>query len=206
MDEYWTQIGTAVATIGVAYALVRKATKDAREDQRKDNERLRHETRAQVAQANGMPLQMLESSPHPEWAKGVDGRMRYINFAYEQAFGIRRDEYVGRLDIEVWDRETALTFSKHDSDVLREKRMIEFVEQVPINRLDPGGPKKLLIVQKFPIWNSSRTEIVEVGGKCWDADNINMLLRRAEAAGVLNNSGVPGKACISGACLKEDLE
>lgn len=71
--------------------------------------------------------------PTPCWIKGTNGRMLYINPAYEKEFGIQVDEYMGEKDSEKWEHPIAVHFRDNDSVVIKEKRAMKFIEDVPIN-------------------------------------------------------------------------
>ena len=71
----------------------------------------------------------LESLPNPAWVKevvirpghDVQFRMAVINRAYEDGLGKNRQFYLGKTDFEVWPRETAEGFYRHDLDVWQRK-------------------------------------------------------------------------------------
>lgn len=176
----YQDVAVLIGVVGIAYGLMVKIRKDTQ----KENEVTRQLLSAKVTQANGTPIAMIESSPLPEWAKGIDGRMKIINWAYEQVFNVRRHEYIGRLDVEVWPREVAMRFAEHDATVLQERRLVEFVEEVPVDRANPHGKVRRLLVQKYPIYNTGRTEIIAIGGRCLDAEALSSILLRGRNAGL----------------------
>jgi len=56
--------------------------------------------------------------PFPVWLKDSDGRMMYLNEAYEKMFlrpmGLTREDYIGKYDTDIWDKETAEHFKVND--------------------------------------------------------------------------------------------
>lgn len=174
---------TLATALGIVYALYRRVRKDVT-DELTDQ---RHHVEAQVIKANGVPLKLLESSPIPQWCKGVDGKMKLINFAYSQAFNVRPEDYVGRTDREVWPLAVAIAFANHDQEVAQSGRRIQFHETVPADRQNPEGEQIRLFVEKYPVWNAARTEIVGVGGWCvWP----ELIERMAGQAGLWTEPGL----------------
>lgn len=61
--------------------------------------------------------------PLPRWTKDKQGRMIHVNRAYEEAFlkpiGKTADDYIGKLDKDVWGASTAEEFRKNDLYVQR---------------------------------------------------------------------------------------
>lgn len=174
-----TAVGGSVVAFGTVagtlYAILRKM----RADVIRELTDTRRHTEVQVIRANGVPLKLLESSPIPQWCKGVDGRMKLINFAYSQAFNVRPEDYVGRTDREVWPLSVAIQFANHDEEVVATRRRIQFHETVPVDRNRPDGKTLRLFVEKYPVWNSEKTEIVGVGGWCVWGDLIERMAGQA---------------------------
>lgn len=176
MESLLVDFAQTLVAIGVAYGLMQKIRKDVNTELNKT----RRYTEAQVVRANGLPLALVDSSPHPKWAKAIDGRMKIINRAYEDTFNIRSEEYIGKYDHEIWPVEVAEIFAKHDRQVLMDKKPIEFVEKVPKDPKDPHSALIDLWVQKFPIWDTSRTEVVAIGGRCCDMELFRKFEREQE--------------------------
>jgi len=166
MEQLLVDFAQTLVAIGVAYGLMTRI----RGDVKKEIDKNRSYTEAQVVRANGLPLALIDSSPIPKWAKSVDGRMKLINRAYEETFKIKSEEYVGRYDHEVWPKYVALAFAAHDREVLASGKVVEFIERVPKDPKDPDSETIDLWVQKHPIWDASRTEIVAIGGRCMDME------------------------------------
>lgn len=52
--------------------------------------------------------------PFPFWIKDSNGKMIFINNAYERAFGVTKAEYVGKTDEEMYGKEKADLWKKGD--------------------------------------------------------------------------------------------
>lgn len=120
---------------------------------REENENLRklindHEVRIRALQNQ---ISLIESShqdlPIPMWLKDLDGKMLALNREYERTFlkpkGLTIQDYIGKYDHEVWDKDTADEFKSHDAKVLELKRPMAFKNE----GLDFKGR-----IIKFPIY------------------------------------------------------
>lgn len=89
------------------------------------------------------------SSPIPMWIKDVYGKMVFLNDAYCAIYGIKKSEYIGKTDLDIWPKEIALEFQALDQKVLEGENVEYSVEKIP-NR---AGFRKYdhLHVIKFPI-------------------------------------------------------
>ena len=56
--------------------------------------------------------------PFPFWYKSSDGRMRLLNDEYCKTFKKCREDYIGKTDFEVWDKEKAKLFEINDKTTL----------------------------------------------------------------------------------------
>lgn len=63
--------------------------------------------------------------PFPFWIKDTKGIMIFINQAYEKAFGVSKERYVGQTDDQIWGKEKAEAYKRGDEEA----------------RLDPRGYK-----------------------------------------------------------------
>jgi PAS domain S-box-containing protein len=85
-------------------------------------------------------------------------RYLYINKAYEDAFGLKESDVVGKTVEEVWPATTAAAFRKTDQQILASHKGIELIEVVP----HKGGHREFLTF-KFPVPDARGTSKV-VGG------------------------------------------
>lgn len=58
------------------------------------------------------------SFPFPFWYKSADGKMIMLNDEYCKTYHKCREDYIGRTDHEVWDKETADKFKTNDEKTL----------------------------------------------------------------------------------------
>nr|MBP7322875.1 PAS domain S-box protein [Deltaproteobacteria bacterium] len=92
-----------------------------------------------------------DSSPAIAWVKDAQGRHLYINKTYENRFGVKAQDVLGKTDFDFWPQETARIFQEHDRAVLISNRAIEIEEKAPAA---DGGISSWLNV-KFPFRNTS---------------------------------------------------
>lgn len=100
------------------------------------------------------------SSPIPMWIKDLNGKMVFLNDAYCAIYGIRKSEYIGRTDFDVWPPEVAKEFRKMDSKVLNGESVEYGIEKIP----SQSGLRSYdhLHVIKFPIKDGPK--IVGIAG------------------------------------------
>jgi PAS domain S-box-containing protein len=85
-------------------------------------------------------------------------RYLYINKTYEDAFGMKGSDVVGKTVEEVWPAATAAAHRKSDQQVLASDEGVELVEIIP----HKGGPREFLTF-KFPVPDARGTSKV-LGG------------------------------------------
>jgi PAS domain S-box-containing protein len=114
------------------------------------------------------------------------GRYRLVNEQFLQRFGLRRDQVIGRTDLELFPRDQALRFAANDAEVLSRGAPLQFEESA---RYIEG--ERVSLVAKFPLPDASGA-VIGVGGVATDiteqrnseaalraaADNLQALTRR----------------------------
>ncbi|WP_241654467.1 sensor domain-containing diguanylate cyclase [Granulicella sibirica] len=73
----------------------------------------------------------MNNSPFVSYIKDADGRMLYYNRIFAEVFGITADDWLGKLDHEIWPTEKAAIYRAHDLEVLAEGEKHEYVEEAP---------------------------------------------------------------------------
>ena len=84
------------------------------------------------------------------WMKDEQGRHVYLSETYERRFGVRREDWMGKTDEEVWPQEIAEHFRKNDDKVLQTNQMIEVEEWTRTS----AGDEAVFFVTKFPFTDS----------------------------------------------------
>lgn len=74
-----------------------------------------------------------QDSPLPMWLKDTNGVMLSINSAYEETFNVKRAQYIGKTDSDIWPIHLAKLFSKNDAMVLRTGRVFHGEETVVVD-------------------------------------------------------------------------
>lgn len=104
--------------------------------------------------------QFIENFPYPVWVKGTDGKMKYVNQAYCDVLDVKRDEYLGKTDYDIWPVETAQQFRINDERVIATKTQFTTIEKI--------GKFGEWYVEKFPVFESAKKEkVIGVAGRCW---------------------------------------
>lgn len=105
-------------------------------------------------------MAFVESMPIPCWIKDTYGVMRFLNNAYEKIYDVRKDNYIGKTDDQVWPPEIAEAFKKRDDEVYEGKVVKYTVEKVP-NRAGFRQYDHLNVI-KFPLYKGP--EVVGIAG------------------------------------------
>lgn len=104
---------------------------------------MQHDVLAGKFQKLRVKSMSIDTFPIPYWIKEKRGNkfvMIYLNDAYEDAYlkpnNLTREDYLNKMDIEVWSKDVALAFYKNDIECYNRKGWTEFYEWVNI-----GGEK-----------------------------------------------------------------
>ena len=148
--------------------------------QRLEGEALERQLATQELRESQKRLQdILDNAPAAIYLKEVDGRYQLINRHWETAFGIRREDVVGKTGHDVFPAEVADALRANDRKVLAARQPLQIEETL----LPRGEPRTYLSV-KFPLLDSTGTPV----GLCGISTDITALkqtdaeLRRSEAA------------------------
>jgi PAS domain S-box-containing protein len=148
--------------------------------QRLEREALERQLATQELRESEKRLQdILDNAPAAIYLKDVDGRYQLVNRHWETAFGIRREDVVGKTGHVIFPAEVADTLRANDRKVLEARRPLQIEETL----LPRGEPRTYLSV-KFPLLDSTGTP----RGLCGISTDITALkqanaeLRRSEAA------------------------
>lgn len=121
------------------------------------------------------------SSPRlraPQWLKDEDGVMLSLNDAYEDTFlvpiGKKREDYVGKTDIEFWGTDIGTIYRNHDLQVMRDKKPYSSIEPVK----GPDGIYNVYVI-KYPILMDEKY-VVGIGGQSVESGLIENLVSLAQ--------------------------
>lgn len=130
--ETIVQVGAVLSALYLGY---RKTA--LRLDQK--TEELKTYTDVSMNRMNGTLAAVIHSFDRPCWVKmattaqdgTIEFRMLELNDHYSQAFGVSRQQYLGKTDLEAgWDQETAKNFREHDLLAWASGEPQDFVEVV----------------------------------------------------------------------------
>lgn len=71
----------------------------------------------------------MDNSPAIAWMKDDAGRYVYVNRAYEQRFGTRKEDCLGKTDFDLWPEPFAAEYSRSDATVLKSCNPVDFCEE-----------------------------------------------------------------------------
>ena len=146
----------------------------------------RQRAHEQVQASEARLVAFADHSPAVMFLKDREGRYRLVNEQFLQRFGLRRDQVIGRTDLELFPRDQALRFAANDAAVLARGAPLQFEETA---RYVEGD--RVSVVAKFPLPDASGA-VIGVGGVATDiteqrnseaalraaADNLQALTRR----------------------------
>jgi len=92
---------------------------------------------------------ILDHSPAVVYLKDLDGGYLFVNRQFEELFHVKRDELVGKSDLDLFRKKTAEALRENDRKVLQSGAPIEFEEIV-----ENDGRAHTYISIKFPLLSS----------------------------------------------------
>ena len=122
----------------------------------------RQRAHEQVQASEARLLAFADHSPAVMFLKDREGRYRLVNEQFLQRFGLRRDQVIGRTDLELFPRDQALRFAANDAEVLSRGVPLQFEESA---RYIEG--ERVNVVAKFPLPDASGA-VIGVGGIATD--------------------------------------
>jgi two-component system, LuxR family, sensor kinase FixL len=139
----------------------------------------RHQATQELRESQKRLQDILDNAAAAIYLKDVEGRYQLINRHWETAFGIRREEVVGKTGHDLFPAAVADVLQANDRKVLAARQPLQMEESL----LPRGEPHTYLSV-KFPLLDSAGTPV----GLCGISTDITALkqaeaeLRRSEAA------------------------
>jgi len=115
---------------------------------------------------------VLDTTPDPIWIKDLNLRIIYINQAFADLFGIKKEDIIGKTDIEVLPPEVAKECIYSDMKALESKTSSHSVEKVKSS----DGREIIFDVIKTPIYDRTGKIIAILG----ISRNITELIRTQE--------------------------
>ncbi len=98
----------------------------------------------------------MQNLPGIAFIKDVQGRYVFMNDLMQRTFSLRRDDWLGRTDAEIWP--DGRGFQRKDAEVLRQARCVETSETT----VGPGSSQEWL-VSKFPLVDA-HGRVIMLGG------------------------------------------
>lgn len=95
---------------------------------------------------------LLDNAPSVIYIKDIEGKYLFINRKYEELFGVKNEDFVGKTDREIFDSAKAEELIANDKKVIESGHPIEFEELVPSD-----GVEHTYISIKFPLKDSDGT-------------------------------------------------
>lgn len=135
--------------------------KEAEEALRGAKEELRRYSRdleRQVRERSREIVSILRYTPAVVYIRDGNGRYTYVNSRYEELFGRRNEEILGKTVHDVFPKEFADRFGASDRRVLAEGRPCQFEESAPHKE-----GVRVYLATKFPIYDESGATIAVCG-------------------------------------------
>jgi PAS domain S-box-containing protein len=106
---------------------------------------------------------LMECTALNVWRKDLEGRFTFVNKGLCEAFGLRREDLIGKTDYDVVSPEMADKYLLDDAYVIRTGRPLRVPEKVVL----ASGEKLTLEVIKIPV-RDARGKIIGSQGVFWD--------------------------------------
>jgi PAS domain S-box-containing protein len=88
---------------------------------------------SKLQEKSGQYFALLEKMPSLAWIKDDEHRLTYLNPAFESAFGIKREEWLGKSGWDLFPEEQARAMAANDQKVFDSKDKIQVIESVTLN-------------------------------------------------------------------------
>ncbi len=73
----------------------------------------------------------MDHSPAVAWVRDAEGRYVYVNIPFELTFNLRRDQVIGRSDVEPWSAETRKEIAESERAVIETGKPRQLYESLP---------------------------------------------------------------------------
>jgi PAS domain S-box-containing protein len=138
----------------------------------------RQQAETALRESEGRFQQFMEHSPFAAFIKDDAGRLVYVNRKFEQGFGCKSSEVLGKPAFDWLPPETARRLAESDEAVLTSGQAAEVVETVP----KTDGRMREWLLMKFPIKSESgRTLLGGVGMDVTDRRGSERQLQQSES-------------------------
>jgi PAS domain S-box-containing protein len=101
----------------------------------------------------------MDNSPTIAWIKDEQGRYVYLSRTFEERFGVRGKDWIGKTDAAFWPPEIAENFRMNDLAVLENGHPREITEQT----VNPDGSRGDWLISKFPFRAAGNLYVAGIG-------------------------------------------
>ncbi|MBU1612255.1 MAG: PAS domain S-box protein [Proteobacteria bacterium] len=102
----------------------------------------------QVAERTRETASILRHTPAMVYMKDTQGRLSMVNSRYEDLFGVKNGEAVGRRAEDILPETTAALFAEGEAKALKRKGAVQVEERIPLGHVDS---ERVFLSVKFPI-------------------------------------------------------
>lgn len=136
----------------------RKEAEEALQGAKEELRRYSRDLERQVRERSREIVSILRYTPAVVYIRDGNGRYTYVNSRYEELFGRRNEEILGKTVHDVFPKEFADRFGASDRRVLSEGRPCQFEESAPHKE-----GVRVYLATKFPIYDESGATIAVCG-------------------------------------------
>ncbi len=190
-DEHGSVVRSLAVSIDVTERnLAAEALSQAKEALSRYSRDLERQVQKRTSEITGI----LKYTPSVVSIKDKAGGYLLVNSRFEELFGVKNKEIIGKTDADVLSKTVADQFQRNDRKVLLQKSSAQFEEQVPQN----GGLHTYLSV-KFPIYG----ETGAISGICGISTDVTALKKAQDQLRRLSGSIMEGQEKERSAIARE---
>jgi PAS domain S-box-containing protein len=101
-------------------------------------EELVAERTAALARQTQTVQALMDNFPFFVWVKDTKGRYLSVNLASTVACGLKREEFIGKTDLELWPEDRAIRYHTDDQLVINQRKQTTYREKIPAEK---GAPR-----------------------------------------------------------------
>jgi len=122
------------------------------------------------------------------FVKDTEGRHILVNSYFEEEFGLKKEEIIGKTDLDLFEQDVAIEIMEIDQQVMKEKKSLNFEISIPI----ANGSIRIHLTEKFPLFDE-QGEVYGMCGLATDITNQKDIEKELQQAKILAEEATKAK-------------